>query len=141
MIEPLFTAKQQYGLELAVDITKAEADTGLCSLHIVHQAATKAILSIPTREHPEDEHLLLQQTQQTSDLGPPTSVLSLTSPRLSQGLWRHVKSYQLRFAKRRGSQPSSERTGPVTAEISEPVFDLRTFTVYFIFQRYCLIDF
>jgi hypothetical protein len=66
MIEPLFSAKLRYGLELAVNIRKEETDTGLRSLHRVHRAAMKAAFSIPTREHPETSIYYVQQTKQTS---------------------------------------------------------------------------
>jgi hypothetical protein len=62
MIEPLFSAKLRYGLELAVNIRKEETDTGLRSLHRVHRAAMKAAFSIPTREHPETSIYYVQQT-------------------------------------------------------------------------------
>jgi hypothetical protein len=65
MIEPIFTAKLQYALELVTDTTKAETDMGLKRLHKLHRAAMKAALGFQMRDHPEDAQLL-QQTRQAS---------------------------------------------------------------------------
>jgi hypothetical protein len=65
MIEPIFTAKLRYALELVTDTTKAETDMGLKRLHKLHRAAMKAALGIQMRDHPEDAQLL-QQTRQAS---------------------------------------------------------------------------
>jgi hypothetical protein len=52
MIEPIFTAKLRYAMELVCDLTNSEADMGLRRLHKIHRAAMKAALGIETRDHP-----------------------------------------------------------------------------------------
>jgi hypothetical protein len=66
MIEPIFTAKMQYALELVTGTTKAETDMVLKRLHKLHREDMRAALGIQTRDHPEDNQLLLQ-TQQASE--------------------------------------------------------------------------
>jgi hypothetical protein len=44
IIEPIFTAKLQYALELVTDTTKADTDMGLKRLHKLHRGAMKAAL-------------------------------------------------------------------------------------------------
>jgi hypothetical protein len=56
MIEPIFTAKLRYALELVTDTTNAKTDMGLKRLHA---------LGIQMRDHPEDAQLL-EQTRQAS---------------------------------------------------------------------------
>jgi hypothetical protein len=58
MIEPIFTGKLQYALELVTDTTKAETDMCLKRLHKLYRAAMKAALGIQMRDHPEDAQLL-----------------------------------------------------------------------------------
>ncbi len=64
MVEPLFTSKMRYGVELIVDCLTRE-DAALKRLHSLHRLAMKASLSIPTRNHPTDVELL-QRTGQKS---------------------------------------------------------------------------
>jgi hypothetical protein len=46
MIEPIFTAKLRYSMELVCDSTNSEADMGLRRLHKIHKAAMKAALYV-----------------------------------------------------------------------------------------------
>jgi hypothetical protein len=86
MIEPIFTAKLRYAMELVCDSTNFEADMSLRRLHKIHRAAMKAALGIETREHPDDD-LLLKRTGQSS-----VHEMALRAP---AGLaWRCAQSWQ-----------------------------------------------
>jgi hypothetical protein len=65
MIEPIFTAKLGYALDLVTDATKVETDMGLKRLHKLYRTAMKAALGIQMGDHPEDAQLQ-HQTQQAS---------------------------------------------------------------------------
>ena len=66
MIEPLFTAKTRYALELTVDAFEDHGrDTTLKALHQLHRSAMKAALGISTRKHPSDA-TLFRRTGQVS---------------------------------------------------------------------------
>ena len=64
MIEPIFTAKMRYALELVVDITNNK-DHVLERLHHLHRQAMKTVLSIQRNQHPQDAELL-KRTKQLS---------------------------------------------------------------------------
>ena len=66
MIEPLFSSKLSYGIELVGNCFD-ENDIVLRKLHTLHRSAMKASLGIPTRHHPTDQDLF-QQTGQRSVL-------------------------------------------------------------------------
>ena len=57
MIEPLFTSKLRYALELLTDSVKPDSDTLLKRLHSLHRGAMKAALRISSKEHPSDQEL------------------------------------------------------------------------------------
>ena len=58
MLEPIFTAKLRYGLELVVDIfAKPPQDKPLRELHALHRSAMKAALGIPCSAHPSNKEL------------------------------------------------------------------------------------
>ena len=65
-IEPIFTAKLRYALELIVDSSlDNERDTVLQALHSLHRSAMKSALGLSIRQHPTDENLY-KRTGQTS---------------------------------------------------------------------------
>ncbi len=62
MVEPLFTSKLRYGVELIVNCLN-DRDLALKKLHGLHRLAMKASLNIPNMSHPTDRELL-QRTNQ-----------------------------------------------------------------------------
>jgi len=64
MIEPIFTSKVRYAIELIADTT-AERNTALQVLHQQHRNAMKAALGMSRRKHPSDD-LLYRESGQVS---------------------------------------------------------------------------
>ena len=56
MLEPIFTAKLRYGIELLAALPGAN-NTAIKELHSLHRGAMKAVLGLNTKDHPSDEEL------------------------------------------------------------------------------------
>ena len=83
MIDPIFTSKLRYALELVTDAA-AESDSTLGQLHSLHRGAMKAALGIKPQEHPSDESLLALTGQ--------LSVRQLSKIATSNLAWKCFKS-------------------------------------------------
>jgi len=57
MIEPIFTAKLRYGLELIASVLH-ENSVAIKQLHALHRGAMKAALGLSSFDHPSDKELL-----------------------------------------------------------------------------------
>jgi len=115
MIEPIFTAKTRYALELVVDAT-AERDRSLRALHGLHRSAMKAALRIPRRQHPSDEELYRRTGQMSMQklAAGATAVLAWKCskdweehPLMKGRLEKHMTGKHTRQATRRCFPPQS----------------------------------
>jgi len=117
MIEPIFTAKARYALELLVDATE-EKNMPLKHLHRLHRSAIKAALRIPALQHPSDKELYRQSGQMSirKMAWEATALLAWKCSRdwenhpLTRGrIEKHVSGRQTRQATQRSFPPQSTK--------------------------------
>ena len=63
MIDPIFSSKVRYGLELTCDVFEKEGSVVLKTLHHLHRKAMKAALGLSNYSHPKDLDLYKQTGQ------------------------------------------------------------------------------
>ena len=111
LIEPLFTSKIRYALELVADVPGTAQGQLLKRLHLLHRSAMKAALLIPMRRHPNDEYLY--------NLTGQVPVRSLAVEATASMAWKSFKSdYQFLENRVKGhesgraTRQSTQRTFP-----------------------------